>query len=359
MSHYRKAKGLISMRSSQNSKGPNLMSKSLKLGALMKMRNSGKGSDMTKASPTLHERKAKTNNMKKVNPKNKRIRGLLSFQSDEESLVLSQELRKKNALLRSEIIERQKKMGKRKSDALRSVSMILGDDDKQMSRKKLVSNTGKKRSSKKIHGNANKNFIEKKIANLKNQRSNKTGRKVNGVHYKTQTMRRNQMMTMKNSAKGYATSNKNRMVNLRQKNKILKTLPSLSKKMTGGRRSKRSTGNSKSGFSQKKEGKNSYKKSSGNSKKIKENSRRSINNIYKRSQSSKADKLGNMIIYENKDKAVKGNYITEKNRLKTSKDDAERRMRTKGLATNKSNFENIYEKQIQESKDLLVKIFNK
>ena len=66
-----------------------------------------------------------------------------------------------------------------------------------------------------------------------------------------------------------------------------------------------------------------------------------------------------MIIYENKDKAVKGNYITEKNRLKTSKDDAERRMRTKGLATNKSNFENIYEKQIQESKDLFVKIFNK
>ena len=124
MASYRKGKGLISLRTSQNVKRGNPMSKSLKLGGLMNLRKSGKGSDMTKASPSTNERKAKTNNLRKIHQKNKRIRGILSFQSEEESLVASQELRKKNALLRSEIIERQKKMGKQKHDGLRSVSMV-------------------------------------------------------------------------------------------------------------------------------------------------------------------------------------------------------------------------------------------
>ena len=148
MMQYRKGKGLISLRTSHNAKPSNPMTKSLKLGTLVNLRKSGKGSVMTKASPTTHDRRNKTNNPGRTH-KTRRLRGLLSFQSEEESLGVSQELRKKNALLRSEIIERQKKMGKLREEPIRSVSAIVGDEVK-MERKKLGGNNAKKKSNKKI-----------------------------------------------------------------------------------------------------------------------------------------------------------------------------------------------------------------
>ena len=75
LGQYRKNKGLTSLRTSKNQKGSNPMSKSLKLGGLSNLRKSGKGSELTKESPSVHNKRTRTNNLKKMKEKDRRMRG--------------------------------------------------------------------------------------------------------------------------------------------------------------------------------------------------------------------------------------------------------------------------------------------
>ena len=351
--HYKKKRGLVSVRTSQNQKTSNQMSKSLKLGTLMNLRKSTKGSDITKESPSMHNRRTRTNNMRKMQNKNRRIQGLLSFQSDDEPFVATNEVKKKNDLLRSEIIERQKKMGKHKTDTIRSVSVVI-EDQKKMGRKKLVSNNTKKRSSKKVHSSVGKKeIVQKKIDFLKNPRNSKTRKtefsKVKENHFKTQNARiRTSMNTLpkKPQGKPYNTRNKMRMMNVRKKEKQMRTIGQNQKKQSQSRGSKRSSGNFKPGYLDKKYGKTPQKKRASNSRKSKEFSRRSINNIYKRSQSTKQNNNENKTIYQSKKGTIKQKYFTEQNKVEKVKSKTDRRIQKKGFNHEQTeDFENIYEFQ--------------
>ena len=331
---YRKNKGLVSLRNSQNLKGSNPMTKSLKIGTLANLRKSGKESELTKASPSMQARRTKTNNLRKMAAKNRRVRGLLSVQSEEESLILSQELRKKNDLLRSEIIERQKNLGKHKDDTIRSVSMVIGEEDKHPMRKKINSN--KKRISQKMQSSLEKkDFIHKKLGNMKNAKGTRSGKKglmkINGPHFKTQNMK-SKKNTNTLPRKSSTSNNKIRLINIRKKTKLMKTMPLNQKKTSQPRGAKRTSG----------AGKLLNKGRNSNSRKIKENSKRSINNIYKRARSSKQNKQDVGTIYNNK--KIKNKYLTEQNPKIKIKRNPHGSMRSKGLEKKQiEDFENIYE----------------
>lgn len=349
--NYGKSKGLASLRTSHNIKRANPMTKSLKLSTLMNMRKSGKGSALTKASPSMQERRNKTNNLAKVQ-KDRRSRGLLSFQSDEDTTRNSQDLRKKNAMLRSEIIERQKKMGKHKAEPIRSVSMVVGDEDKA-GRKKGEPGNAKKRTSKKVPGSVNKkDFIQKKIGsgyqNLNANNSKKFASKPNAPQYKTMAHRNRQRMPLlnkKSQGKSYTSNNKARLMGVRQKTGAMQTMPA--QKKTGNLRSSKGIrSNNKNSYLTKKQGRVGPKGRTSNSKKVKENVG-SMNNIYKRSRvSANKKKENNSSIYQDKDKKVAKEYVTENLKKTDKKDkDGERNLFTKAYVTNPNeNFENIYEK---------------
>lgn len=347
--NYGKNKGLASLRTSTNLKGSNPMTKSLKLGTLMNMRKSVKGSDMTKASPSMHDRRNKTNNLVKAQ-KNRRMRGLLSFHSEEESMGMSQDLRKKNAMLRSEIIERQKKMGKHRPEPLRSVSMVIGDEDKHI-RKNLASNNAKKRISKKLPGSVNKrDFLEKKVESQIGN-SKKYSDKNEKSQYKTMTHRtRGGMPTLpkKSQGKSYTSNNKARLMQLRQKTGIMQTMPVQKKKISQVKTPKTRVSGTKNSYLAKKQNKVTQKNRVSHSKKNKTNVRRSMNNIYKRPRASnKRKKQENMTIYQSKKKerpSEKG-YVTERVRSE-KKDDIDHQILSKDYITNPDErFKNIYEKQ--------------
>jgi hypothetical protein len=351
MGQYRKSKGLISLRTSKNQKSSNPMSKSLKLGTLVNLRKSGKGSEMTKASPTMHIKKTRTNNLNKMAKKSRGVRGLLSLHSEDEPLVISQEIKKKNDILRSEIIERQKKMGKHRVSNIRSVSMVVGDEDKKMIRKKMTSNANKKRLSNKTPPTTGrKDFIQKKMEFLKNNRTTKfqkqSSTKRNKVSYKTQHA------TMKNTntlpRKAYTSNNRPNLMNLRKKSKTMRTMQATQKKSSQSRGAKRLSGSRKNGDSRKKYGNISKKGRNPVKQTPKENSKRSLNNIYKRNNSSKHKKQEKKISYQNGPQ-LKETLEKKKNEVEREKVNAERRLRKKGI-NQPENFENIYE--IQKEKKI-------
>ena len=310
---YRKSKGLASLRTSKNQKGSNSMSKSLKLGGLANLRKSTKGSELTKESPSMHSKNSKMNNFRKQKEKDRQIRNLLSCQSEEESLAISQELKKKNAILRSEIMERQKKISTKRQEGVRSVSMIVGDDQKNM-RKKMTSNANKKMEKMKNRG--------RRVAKKK-------GMHLNGKHFKTQEMGSNKL-----PKKSY-TSNKSKLGNIKKKTRILRTMP-VSKKKSQSRGTKRL---SNKGYT--KQSNVSQKSRNSNARKVKENSKRSINNIYKRSHSSQQNKQDEGTIYNHDN--IKNKYFTEQKMENKINDNAQRR--TKGFTHKNEEFENIYKLQ--------------
>lgn len=321
------------------------MSKSLKLGTLVNLRKSAKGSDVTKDSPSMNTRRTKTNNLRKMQGKSKRIQNLLSFQSEDEPLIVSREVRKKNDLLRSEIIERQKKMGKHRGDTIRSVSMVMADNDKHPVRKKLSSHT-KKRSAKKVPISLGKKDAHRKLEFPKNQKNSKSRKTefapVNGGFFKTQNTRmRASLNTLpkKSQSKAYTMANKSRAMNPKKRQKAGR--PMAQKKQSQSRGSKRGSGNPKPGYLGKHYGKTPKKRAS-DSRKSKE-SRRSIDNIYKRSHSTKQNKDASQTIYQGKAGAGKQKYFTEHNRNENTQNRAEQRVQKKRLQG--EDFENIYEFQ--------------
>lgn len=347
--HYRKKRGLVSVRTSQNQKDTGSMSKSLKLGNLMNMRRSGKGSDLTKESPSTQSRRTKTNNLRKMQNKNRRMQGLLSFQSEEEPSLLLQTSRKKNELLRSEIIERQKKMGKLRENGIRSVSMVIGDEDKVSARKKLGSSHAKKRNSKKGLISVGKK-MQKKIDFLKNPRNSRSRKtdfaKVKENHFKTHNLRvRNSMNTLpkKTSGKSYTSNNRARALNAKKRLKGLRQSGPVQKRQSHSRGAKKTTAPTKSGYLEKRYGKVPQKKRTSNSRKGKEESRRSIDNIYKRSQSSKQNKEAGRSIYQGKQVTLKKQYFTEQKKGEGSKSKPETKGSKKGFDHGGVIFENIYE----------------